>query len=75
MSAAAPASNDTSEGERRRLLQPQKTGSSAGVASSTGGATDNSEVEKTEKQKYLELSEKHLDLSKKHLGLSKRHVG
>ena len=56
MSAAAPASNDTSEGERRRLLQPQKTGSSAGVASSTGGATDNSEVEKTEKQKYLEFA-------------------
>ena len=63
MSEVAPSSHDAYEGERRRLLQPLKTGSSAGMASSsssydgkTAGTRDKSEVEKTEKQKYLEFA-------------------
>ena len=64
MSEAAPSSpRGSNEGERRRLLQPLRTGAAGGIASSSslydgtnGGERNKNEIEKTEKQKYLEFA-------------------
>ena len=64
MSEAAPSSpRGGNEGERRRLLQPQRTGANGGVSSSSSSydgvsreERDQSEIDKTEKQKFLEFA-------------------